>query len=331
PEAPRNVTISVGSPKSPEKRGNRIVFGSSGSAPRKVTIPTVAARACTQAARRTLRMGCRPRYSVARIAPRSPRRKTAVHGRKRSANPIGSLRRNRRGTATKTANAVPSTAPRAANATAFAPFPARSRRWPGRVARAVSSVGAPRKTLGMKLNTEWLAAVATRKQEIRVPVRRESAPAPGIKIATSPIQAPRVARSRAATLLTWSPGDSPVTLPTATPRRIRTRKATTRTATSTTAHARPAASTSSMHVAYGQSRGLSAGPQPPPPGVSITTRSSGRSSNRAFPTCDRLVVGEGPRTGGPDRQVVHRPLALRGHAVPKGSGKGQEQDIDDAL
>ena len=52
---------------------------------------------------------------------------------------------------------------------------------------------------------------------------------------------------------------------------------------------------------------------------------------RPFPACDRLVVGEGPRTGGPDRQVVHRPLALRGHAVPKGSGKGQEQDIDDAL
>src|SRR5207247_4627891 len=29
--------------------------------------------------------------------------------------------------------------------------------------------------------------------------------------------------------------------------------------------------------------------------------------------------------------VVHRPLALRGHAVPKGNGKGQEQNIDDTL
>ncbi len=227
-------------------------------------------------------MGWRPRYSVARIAPRRPRRKTAVHGRKRSANSIGSPRRNRRGTTTKTANAVPSTAPRAANATAFAPFPARSRRWPGSVARAVSSVGAPRNTLGMKLNTEWLAAVATRKQESNVPLRTGSAAAPGIKIARNPIQAPRVARSSAATLLTWSPGESPVTLPTTTPRRIRTRKAPTRTTTSTTAHARRAASTWSMHVAYGQCRRVSAGPQPPPPGVSITTRSSRRSSNVTF-------------------------------------------------
>src|SRR5437879_6956970 len=48
-----------------------------------------------------------------------------------------------------------------------------------------------------------------------------------------------------------------------------------------------------------------------------------------FPARERLVVGEGPWTGGPERQVVHRPLALRGHAIPEGNGEREEQDVDD--
>src|SRR6267143_2375144 len=282
PDGPRRPTSRVGRPKSPEKRGNRTGFGSSGRAPRKVTIPRTAARACTQAARRTRRTGCRPRYSVARTAPRRTTRKTAVHGRNRSANSIGSLSKKRRGTTTKTANAVPRTAPRAAKATALAPFPARSRRWPGSVARAVSSVGAPRNTLGMKLKTEWLEAIATRKQERSMPVRRGSLAASGIRIPRNPLQAPRVASSRAATLLTWSPGDRPVTQPTRTPRKIRPRNASRTAAAFTTSHAERPASTSSVHVAYGESCGVSGGPQPPPPGVSMTRTSPRRSSNVTF-------------------------------------------------
>jgi len=76
------------------------------------------------------------------------------------------------------------------------------------VARAVSSVGAPRNTLGMKLNTEWLAAVATRKREVSVPLRRGLAAAPGFKISRNPIQPSQVARSREPRLLT--PGRKPL-------------------------------------------------------------------------------------------------------------------------
>src|SRR3989441_8146786 len=143
-----------------------------------------------------------PRHSDARIAPRTHTRNAGIHGRKRSARPIGSARRRRSGTSATTANALPSNAPRAARATALAPCPTRRSRWPGSVARAVSSVGAPKKTAGMKSNTAWLPAVARRKQESRRPIVSGSEEMSGTKTARKPAKAACVARTRAATLFT---------------------------------------------------------------------------------------------------------------------------------
>src|SRR5688572_16496546 len=141
-------------------------------------------------------------------------------------------------------------APRAARATAFAPCPARSRRWPGRVARAVSSVGAPRKTLGMKLKTAWLEAVATRKQERRTPVARGSAVHSGAKAPRKPIHAPWAASRNAATLFTWSPGERPVSAPVARPNAVTKATAMNQPTASTRERPRTWRSISRVHVLY---------------------------------------------------------------------------------
>src|SRR2546425_998633 len=170
PGRARNPRSRLGMPKSPEKSGKRTASGSTRLGPRRTAIPRPAASAWTHTARTNRRTRFRPRDSEASTAAKTNTRNTGVQGRKWSARRTGSARRNRSGTKATTANAVPSNAPRAASATAFAPWPTRRRRCPGRVARAVSSVGAPRNTAGMKSKTAWLPAVARRKQDRRRPI-----------------------------------------------------------------------------------------------------------------------------------------------------------------
>src|SRR5439155_432446 len=142
----------------------------------------------------------KPRYAGPR--DRAAERTSRVHGRKWSARPIGSERSKRSGTSAATAKAVPNSAPRAAKATAFAPWPTRRRRCPGSVASAVSSVGAPKKTAGMKSKTAWLPAVARRKHESKRPIVSGSEETSGTSAARNPVHAAWVASTRAATLFT---------------------------------------------------------------------------------------------------------------------------------
>src|SRR6059036_1260558 len=104
----------------------------------------------------------------------------------------------------------PKSAPRAARATAFAPWPTRRRRCPGSVASAVSSVGAPKKTAGMKSKTAWLPAVARRKHESNRPIASGSEETSGTSRARTLVHAACVASTSAATLFTCSPGAKPV-------------------------------------------------------------------------------------------------------------------------
>src|SRR2546425_1627236 len=80
----------------------------------------------------------------------------------------------------------------------------------------------------MKSNTAWLPAVARRKQERRRPIVSGSAEMSGTKAARKPAKAACVARTRAATLFTWSPGESPVSAPARRPSIVTNRKPATR-------------------------------------------------------------------------------------------------------
>src|SRR3990170_1857045 len=223
--------IRPGSPKRPAKSGNRAPSAGRPDGPRRAATPRAPASACTHAARRTLRIRPRPWASDARRRARRATRNAGAHGRNASNRPTGSARASRRGTRRTRDPTAPRRAPRAARATAWAPSPRRSIRWPGRTPRAVSSEGAPKKTEGTKSKTAWLAPVET----MNTASRRGTASASGDmgRDARTRAQAAWVETTRAATLFTWSPGDRPVTSPAARPRRTiaRTRTSSPRPST----------------------------------------------------------------------------------------------------